>query len=33
MGNAEELTAELEQAELIYTRSPAYKGADTIQVP
>lgn len=32
-GNVEDLALELEQVELIYTRSPAYNGADTIQVP
>lgn len=31
-GRAEDLRAELAQAELIYTRSPGYDGADAIQV-
>lgn len=32
-GSAEHLTTELAQAELTYTRSPGYDGADAIQVP
>lgn len=31
-GNAEDLTAELSQTELIYARSPGYDGPDAIQV-
>lgn len=32
-GSPQQLTTELENAELIYARRPGYNGADTIQVP